>query len=85
MNEKKRKERFTYLGCSDDKCCTKDCAFYWIEQDYWGEYDEGCYWGQFEPKYQPRTKLVCYLPPFIQKIIGQFNNRKLEKEFKQSN
>lgn len=75
MTEQKRKERFTYLGCCDDEHCTKDCMFYWHETDYWGECDEGCYWGQFNPKYQPRTKLVCYLPRFIQKLIMWFRVR----------
>ena len=66
MTEEQKKERFTYCNCPE---CIENCAFYWQESDYYGEVDEGCYFGQFKPEFQPNTSLVCYLPRFIQKII----------------
>ena len=68
MTKEQKKERFTYCNCPR---CRKHCAFYWQEFCYYtGDGDEGCYFGQFEPEFQPNTTLVCYLPNFIQKIYN---------------
>ena len=78
MTEEQKKERFTYCNCPE---CVKHCAFYWQERDYYGEIDEGCYFGQFKPEFQPNTGLVCYLPSFIQKIIFRKLLRKEVDDF----
>ena len=66
MTKEEAKNYFKYLGCADKFILSKKrCAFYWWERDYWGECDEGCSLCNFNCY----TKILCYLPYFIQKII----------------
>ena len=54
------------IGCEDNCILSKKkCAFYWQESDYYGEVDEGCYLCSKNC----HTKILCYLPYFMQKII----------------
>ena len=72
---------FSGLYCSDNILLSrKKCAFYWCEQDYWDGYDEKCY--VCDMKHQ--SKLLCYLPYVIQKIILKIHNRRMAKEFKKT-
>ena len=66
MTKDKIKEWFKELGCADNCILSKKkCAFYWQESDYYGEVDEGCYLCSKNC----HTKILCYLPNFMQKII----------------
>ena len=76
MSVSKQEDWFKHMECIDTCIEKKKCAFYWQECDYWGEYDEGCYWGSLKPEYMPKTRLVCILPYFIQKIIYNKIQRK---------
>jgi len=82
MKKEEAKNYFKYLFCADKFILSKKrCAFYWWEQDYWGECDEGCYLC----KKNVRTKFLCYLPYFVQSIIlrimQHIENKKVEKMF----
>ena len=66
MTKDKVKEYFKELGCADNYILSKKkCAFYWQESDYYGEVDEGCYLYDFNC----HTRIFCYLPYYIQKLI----------------
>ncbi len=78
MRKKKILNWFDYLGCADTNII--DCPFYHCEHDYWDEYDEYCYFSNCIHK--PKTKIICYLPKFIKKILKKILNYFDYKEIK---
>lgn len=84
MTEENAKNYFGYLGCADNCILSKKkCAFYWQKSDYYGEVDEGCYLCSTNC----RTKILCYLPYFLQKIIliimEYRENKRIKKLYKE--
>lgn len=76
MKKNKVEEWFKGLYCADAFILKdKKCGFYWWEKDYWGECDEGCHLCGKGCK----TRILCYLPYRIQKLILNIMEHKEEE------